>query len=210
MTRALIPCSAIAGLSWVGWQWFERELPHLAVKSLIRLAEPRWLVGTDPIGLSDSWPNTLWTWGGALILLHSWREVIWVVKALLGLVYWFLHICGISIEFLARHWQWFLRDYCRCFSCPNQVTSTDQEVLFTWRLMAGAAGVVPLPPGTFVLVSRPPEWDEVMMMGFSDDGSVSLCRTTSPDGGSWIWCLVQVNGLHMRISQPRAVVLPKV
>eukprot|EP00435_Cladocopium_sp_Y103_P036094 s2046_g9.t1 len=70
--------------------------------------------------------------------------------------------------------------------------------------MAGAAGAIPLPPGTFVLVSRPPVWDEVMMVGFSDDGSVGLCRTTTPDGGDWAWVLVQIDGLLMRMPRVQA------
>ena len=68
--------------------------------------------------------------------------------------------------------------------------------------MAGVAGGAPLPIGTFVLVSRPPGWDEVMVIGFSEDPSTMLCRTTTPDGGDWAWVLVQVNNL--RISQVAA------
>ncbi|CAK9078898.1 Peptidylprolyl isomerase, partial [Durusdinium trenchii] len=75
----------------------------------------------------------------------------------------------------------------------------EQEELFTWIGMALAAGGPPLPVGSFVLISRPPDWDEVLVCGFGDSNRVALCRTTSTDGSDWVWVLVQLLGLHLRL-----------
>eukprot|EP00438_Fugacium_kawagutii_P012044 Skav218186 [mRNA] locus=scaffold5213:236505:243510:- [translate_table: standard] len=63
--------------------------------------------------------------------------------------------------------------------------------------------VVPAPgpllaPGTFALIARPPEWDEVMILGFVDP-QTAVCKTTTPDGSDWAWVLVQLLGMHVRL-----------
>eukprot|EP00435_Cladocopium_sp_Y103_P045104 s1029_g12.t2 len=65
--------------------------------------------------------------------------------------------------------------------------------------MAGAAAAAPLPTGTFVLISRPPEWDEVFVAAFGQGGTEALCRTTTTDGADFAWVLIQIVGLHMRL-----------
>ena len=43
-----------------------------------------------------------------------------------------------------------------------------------------------------------------MIAGFTEDHTVAVCRTTTSDGGDWSWVMIQVNGLHMRLSQVAA------
>lgn len=53
-----------------------------------------------------------------------------------------------------------------------------------------ALGGLPYPPGSFVLVSRPPDWDEIWVAGYTDKQDI-IGRTTASDGSDWIWCLVR-------------------
>lgn len=204
MNRALIPCGAIASVSFLSWTWLKQEAPKFAVHALVELFKPQWPVEIDsaiPVGyLLES----VWTLGGVFILWHSWREIVWIIQAALGLCYWLICLLGASLEFLTRYWQQYLASQFKGNSHISRVPATEQEVFFTWQAMAVVAGAAPLPLGTFVLVSRPPEWDEVLVTGFSDDQTIALCRSTTPDGGDWTWMLVQMNGLHLRVSQVAA------
>eukprot|EP00435_Cladocopium_sp_Y103_P062484 s896_g24.t1 len=199
MNRAVIPCGAIAGFSFLGWNWLKGEIPGLAAKTLIHLIDPQWPLVVDNYHPIHSWSDSVWTLGSVFILWHSWREVVWVARAILGVIYWLLCLLGSSLQ--AFWWHQVLITRFFQVARTDQHSATEQEGFFTWHIMAGAGAAVPLPVGTFVLVSRPPEWDEVMIAGFSDDHTVALTRTTTPDGGNWAWVLVQVNGLHMRLPQ---------
>ena len=46
-------------------------------------------------------------------------------------------------------------------------------------------------PGTFLLVSRPPDWDEIWVAGVSVDGSDLIGRTSAADGSAWMWTVVR-------------------
>ena len=64
---------------------------------------------------------------------------------------------------------------------------------------AGPAGAVGGPTlGSFVLVSRPPEWDEVLLSGFVAGSTEFLGRTTSEDGSDWVWVLVRLDAGNLR------------
>lgn len=56
--------------------------------------------------------------------------------------------------------------------------------------MAAAAGGC-LPVGSFAIVSKPPNWDELWIAGRTVDGVDMICRTTLPDGSDWIWAVVR-------------------
>ena len=199
MSRALIPCGALAGVSWVSWTWLRQEVPRIALQGLIQLATPRLPVEFEALVPERPVLETIWTVGGAFILWHSWREVVWVFKAILGVIYWLVCFIGSTLEGVTRWWQQCFRTQRLIESHATNLRAAEQEVFFTWRQMAVVAGGPPLPLGTFVLVSRPPGWDEVLVVGFSDDMTTMLCRTTTADGGDWAWTLVQVNGLHLRL-----------
>lgn len=199
MNRALVPCGALAGVSFLSWNWFKQEAPQLAAQALVHIVKPHWIAVVNELLPGGQWFQSVWTIGGAFILWHSWREVVWIVQALLGVLYWLICLIGASLEFVTRSWQRHLAARFKGGGHTSFDTAAEQGVVFTWQAMAVVPGAAPLPLGTFVLVSRPPLWDEVLVTGFSDDQSVALCRTTTPDGGDWAWVLVQVNGLHMRV-----------
>lgn len=199
MDRAVLPCGAIAGVSLLGWSWLQAEGPRLAANTLIHLSRPLWPLVLEELLPGQHWYQSVWTLGGAFILWHSWREVIWVVQAILGILYWLLCLVGSSLEAFTRCWQQVLTSRLGGRQPPGPCTATEQEGVFTWQVMAVVAGAAPLPLGTFVLVSRPPEWDEVLVIGFSEDQTIALCRTTVTDGTDWAWVLVHMNGLHLRL-----------
>ena len=78
------------------------------------------------------------------------------------------------------------------------ISPREQDTYFTSSDMAVVAGP-PVPIGSFVLLSRPPEWDEVMVGAFTDNYNLAICKTTNGIGDAWIWVLVRVDGLHMRL-----------
>lgn len=44
----------------------------------------------------------------------------------------------------------------------------------------------PVPVGSFILLSRPPEWGEVMIGAFTDNYSHAVCKTTNSIGDAWM------------------------
>lgn len=75
--------------------------------------------------------------------------------------------------------------------------SADQYFDLTCNPMAVVAAH-PVQVGNFVLVSRPPEWDEVLVGGYTDNGA-ALCRTTTDDGSNWMWTSVNLAAPHYRL-----------
>ncbi|CAK9055594.1 Uncharacterized protein SCF082_LOCUS30033 [Durusdinium trenchii] len=66
------------------------------------------------------------------------------------------------------------------------ISPREQDTYFTSSDMAVVAGP-PVPIGSFVLLSRPPEWDEVMVGAFTDNYNLAICKTTNGIGDAWIW-----------------------
>ena len=56
-------------------------------------------------------------------------------------------------------------------------------------VVAAGAGA-PFPIGTFALVSRPPEFDEVWVAAHGPVSGELLVRTTTDDGSEWMWAVV--------------------
>ena len=75
---------------------------------------------------------------------------------------------------------------------------TDQFSL-TCDMMA-AAGAGQFQIGTFAVVERPPHHDEVFVVGHGPGQGEILTRTTSEDGGEWIWAVVLPVAGHMSAS----------
>ena len=183
MSRALIPCGALAGVSWVSWTWLRQEVPRIALQGLIQLATPRLPVEFEALVPERPVLETIWTVGGAFILWHSWREVVWVFKAILGVIYWLVCFIGSTLEGVTRWWQQCFRAQRLIESHTTNLRAAEQEVFFTWRQMAVVAGGPPLPLGTFVLVSRPPGWDEVLVFALGECAGGWL--PAGPGWGGW-------------------------
>ena len=167
MNRAIIPFSAFAGVSYLSWSWFRIEAPRFVADTLVHLAKPHWLVPLFDSSVDPSLIDSLWALGSAFILWHSWREVLWVFRAFLGVLFWFLCISNSTLEAVS-HWllNFLAARFRDPWATPSQ-SATEQEAF---------SSLPPLPLGTLVLVSRPPEWDEVMIAGFTEDHTVAVCR----------------------------------
>lgn len=61
----------------------------------------------------------------------------------------------------------------------------EQEAVLTSGDMVLVAGP-PVPVGSFILLSRPPEWGEVMIGAFTDNYSHAVCKTTNSIGDAWM------------------------
>lgn len=133
----------------------------------MHLTKPHWLVPLFDSSVGPSLIDSLWALGSAFILWHSWHEVLWVLRAFLGVLFWFLCISNSTLEAVSHWWLNFLAARFRDpWATPSQ-SATEQEAF---------SSLPPLPLGTLVLVSRPPEWDEVMIAGFTEDHTVAVCR----------------------------------
>lgn len=65
----------------------------------------------------------------------------------------------------------------------------------------GAAGPAqqPFPVGSFILVARPPVWDELWLAGYLQGSNDVLGRTTLADGSDWAWVVVKLVGLATKV-----------
>ena len=62
---------------------------------------------------------------------------------------------------------------------------------------AGGGGGPPFAIGSFIIVSRGAEWDEVWIAGYTNSGE-AIVRTTDDSGGDWIWALVKLVPLQVK------------
>eukprot|EP00438_Fugacium_kawagutii_P022366 Skav205216 [mRNA] locus=scaffold400:107012:120315:- [translate_table: standard] len=69
---------------------------------------------------------------------------------------------------------------------------------------AAAADPVPFPRGSFILISRPPSWDEVWIAGYVNGTSDVLGRTTLPDGSDWCWVVIRLVAMAVKPPVVRA------
>ena len=200
MSRALLPVGAVAGL-WACLVRWREELglevsPGLLVRYISQSVASSFLEDTANRVV---WQELLQV-GAFLIVLQSRRELSFLFTCLLEIFFQILSVFHILLGRLLH-----LLVLCSSFwgrpgsSLSWQRQSPERGVDLTWQDMAAAAAAAPLPTGTFVLISRPPEWDEVFVAGFGQGGTEALCRTTTSDGTDWAWVLVQIVGLHMRL-----------
>lgn len=200
MSRTLVPLGAIAGF-WAALRSWPADLGlEVDTASVVGYASRALLAtwSTESAG-EASW-GYLFQLGAALVILQSHRELAIIFRAGLELLY---HILAILIYLLQWTLSWlrFLGALGGFWghSWGTGLSAAERGEDLTWHSMAAAAAAAPLPVGTFVLISRPPEWDEVYVTGFSAGGAESLCRTTTQDGADWQWVLIQIVGLHMRL-----------
>ncbi|CAK8990988.1 unnamed protein product, partial [Durusdinium trenchii] len=196
MDRALTPFVVGASVStWAWWRgFFGSQLGETLAQAVVSrgagLVFPSLSTGSgDPFG-------ALVQLSGVIVLLHLWPELNQlgriVLRSLIALGWGLLAL----VELVSLAIQWLVR---QCFWLLGKASELqEQEAFFTLSGMALAAGP-PVPIGSFVLISRPPEWDEVMIGAFTDTHSHAICKTTNADGDAWIWVLIRVDGLNMRL-----------
>ena len=203
MDRVVVPVTVGLAASlhlWLRFLVFEKG-PELVVNSLVR-AGHHWLWGSwsSDIHLDIDW-FTILNCSTCLILYFSRHELLDLGRALVGALRLILRVVGGLIQVLSGWLSYFHRWLDGSHIVAQASTQTaERDRTLTWSVMAvvGAGGPV-LPPGSFALISRPPEWDEVIVLAYADGGQVGICKTTSTDGVDWIWTLVNMVGMFIRL-----------
>ncbi|CAE7195337.1 hypothetical protein AK812_SmicGene1019 [Symbiodinium microadriaticum] len=121
------------------------------------------------------------SWLGWQFLRTAWQlvlriglVVLWLLGAFLGSLVWAIQFLWLKLghKLLALH-------------------RTDRGRLTCDSMAVVAAGAgAPFPIGTFALVSRPPEFDEVWVAAHGPVSGELLVRTTTDDGSEWMWAVV--------------------
>ncbi|CAK9026865.1 Uncharacterized protein SCF082_LOCUS17697 [Durusdinium trenchii] len=196
MDRALAPLAVGATLGTWAW-WRESVIPAID-GSLGRLVAH---VGFDLLASSPTktGPQILEGFlhiSAVFLLLHFWTEILEVCRLLLRCIVLIGRGFSLLLEVGSECLQLWALWAGRCIE--RALHLAEQEAVFTSEGMALAAGP-PIPVGSVILVSRPPEWDEVMIGAFTDNYNHAVCKTTNSIGDAWIWVLVRVDGLHLRL-----------
>ena len=89
MHRALVPATFGVGVGTWLWWWLVIEEPWTRDLALVGVSTLVW----SWTGASDyllwevqQWPNLVFQFGGACLLLHSWREVARLIRICIDLV----------------------------------------------------------------------------------------------------------------------------
>ena len=196
MYRALVPATFGVGVGTWLWWWLVIVEPWSRDLALVGVSLLVWSwTGASNYLLWEvqQWLNLAFQLGGACILLHSWREIAWLIRICIDLV-------GALFDLVRTLISWYIAaepqldevayNWRPVPSSWGQASERGSDL--TWVGMAAAvgAGAPPIPVGTFVLISRPPDWDEVYIAGYNPSASEALCRTTSPDGADWWWVMI--------------------
>jgi len=195
MSRAVLPvvASSLAGGAFWGWQTWIQKLPIILVEGVSgQLVES--LVGS----ILRDFPELHWIWlaGGAYLLWDFRTELHLLFRGVLQLFIYL--ICLINLVFGWIHRVLWLASYLLDHHCHLGWLATKQAERGDFlTCMAVVAAAPNYPPGSFLLVSRPPDWDDVWIAGHTQDGKNLLCRTTVSDGSSWMWTLIEVIGPHL-------------
>lgn len=196
MSRALVPLTAGA---FGGWWW----LRDWALHSGFGLLGSSIVLGTHQIWVDQlqsiiiDWSDILsafWQLSGLVIAWELRVEILYILRQLLILGGYLLGIC-----------LWILRQNSGAgnsrleFEVGSSVELepwTEQDQSLTCMAAAPAA---PYPVGSFLLVSRPPNWDEIWVAGYTNGGGDILGRTTTSDGSQWQWVVVRPVGQSIKI-----------
>ncbi|CAK9024414.1 unnamed protein product [Durusdinium trenchii] len=202
MERAILPVAI--GASFGGLAWWRALLLHAgrdaASRALVEVLG-NYIASLGAEGFLDSRGlEIIWQLGGVLICIYYWSEVTELGRVTLRFLTGVLSICSFLVSAI---YKWLVTFTAEDNTLEVELLlpepAPEQEVVLTWCGMAALVPGPPVPAGSFVLVSRPPEWDEVNIAAYSENHSSALCRTTSSDGTAWVWVMVQIAGLHMRM-----------
>ena len=184
MSRALVPLTLGAATGgW--WYWIAVTTTRFGGERL-----GTWVTGSlvsllasdlGAFGESlDQLISGVWKLGGLFLVWELRHEICWVLHIIvLGFIRFlqFANCCAL----------WLDRRRVVCYlpwSHSSQLRLpaeqwTEQNSVLTCMAAAGAGGV-PYPIGSFLLVSRPPNWDEVWLAGYTPGSMDALARTTFP------------------------------
>eukprot|EP00438_Fugacium_kawagutii_P020628 Skav223011 [mRNA] locus=scaffold1422:63331:69191:+ [translate_table: standard] len=209
MSRALVPLAiGGAGVSLLRWH-FLRWAVHTTVDTALAVV-PQILQNRIEGPFDCDWWFSLYQLGGFWIAWELRYEIIGVARAFLRLI-WLLLIW--VLDFL-----WFAYSFGRgkqraaCHQLVPVATARERRergvCLTSMAVVAAPAGgaslPAPFPIGSFVLISRPPHWDEIWIAGFMNGNMDILGRTTSSDGSDWARVVIRMVALAVKspLEQP--------
>lgn len=199
--RALVPLTAGSfGTAIIGWRvLLLREAQHQAVQ----------LLGRQLVGLLEDslWEPLItvkfWFYLASVFLAWELRVELLVLSRLLLQAFTTL-VVGLAWLFgwflvIVNGW-WQSSRHRAAVELGCHVGEERGEDLTSMAVVAAAAAAdpVPFPRGTFLLVSRPPSWDEVWIAGYVNGATDILARTTLPDGSDWCWVVVRLVGMAVK------------
>eukprot|EP00435_Cladocopium_sp_Y103_P064058 s576_g25.t1 len=183
--RALVPVAIGAATGGgLGLRfWLRAAARDLASEALVVLGREL-LASTSPSLDLEPWLYFLWQAGGLLICWELREELFTVLRILFTLV---VYLSRLAIVLWISLTQWWFSGTSRQVSLVA-LSRTERDTNLTCMAAAAAR---PYPVGSFLLISRPPNWDEIWIAGYSADGVDIIARTTEADGSDWVWCIIK-------------------
>lgn len=195
--RALVPIAAGSlGGAWVGWRTLlVRHAQHQIWSALTEVLVP--VQGSE---LLEAW-LTWQQWGYLLTILVCWelRYELWTLGRIL------VRVLSWALVWLSYWLAWFPSWYPPRdpFAGPHKASDLaahileDRGVYLTYMAVVAADGI-PFPRGSFLLISRPPCWDEIWVAGYLNGNADIVARTTLPDGSDWCWVVVKLVAMAVK------------
>ena len=204
MHRAILPVGVgLGGGGYLLQSWFRTWAASRASHLVVELVSSELLdLGVKSLGQVD-WAAAFRL--GSIFLLWEFRSEI---SSLFQIVLSFLLLCLTYLHLALGIVCWAARVVLSHLGRIGEELrillprSERGESLTCMAVVAAGAGAgpaqQPFPIGSFVLVARPPHWDEVWIAGYIAGTNDVLARTTVPDGSDWIWVVVKLVGLAVK------------
>ena len=184
LMRAVAPLVIGAAGGGLSLSWWLRQVVSEVSGHLALVATRGVLQELIPPFDWSPWRNLIWNLGSLVICWELRHELLEACRLIVLVLCYFL-------SFLLRVCSWAKRlgsgargSQLGPLSQPRSERDTDLTCM-------AAVAAPAYQPGTFLLVSRPPDWDEIWVAGVSVDGSELIGRTTAADGSAWMWTVVR-------------------
>lgn len=131
-----------------------------------------------------------------VVLTYSLHILVFLLHCIYSLVWWF-H---------SSSWEWLqVRSLSHSVGVLSRTERGSNLTCMAAQVVpAGGGGGPPFAIGSFIIVSRGAEWDEVWIAGYTNSGE-AIVRTTDDSGGDWIWALVKLVPLQVQAPSLAAV-----
>ena len=198
LMRALVPVAigVTAGGGFTFRWWLQQVVSDLAANAAVVVG--RELIIQQVLDNIDWQPLIIFSWYlGSLVICWELRnDILEVLRISATFLLW-------CLGYLIWFWTW-LSSAGYLGTVLDHPTSASARTELQPRAeitcMAVAGGGVAFPVGTFLLVSRPPNWDEIWVAGYTKEKGEIIGRTTMTDGSDWVWTVIKVTGQGLQAS----------